>query len=139
MIPRTAAFVAAFAMALAAADIALALTSGDLVGKWGLASYFEDKDAAATEASARAQCHAPYVIAPGRAGGVMLHLPDESKTSEMQIKSALGALYLGPAGEVGGKNDREVLRFDGRVLVLKWLDVSVARRYGTMVFARCGK
>ena len=124
---------------LVAPGAALALEAGDLVGKWGLASYFEDKDAAPTEAAAHAQCHAPYFIARGKAGGVMLHLPDERKTSEMQVKTALAKSYIGPPGEAGGKDDREVLRFDGRTLVLRWLDASVARRYGTMVFVRCGQ
>ena len=127
------------AATLLAPGVAAALEASELVGKWGLAAYFEDKDAAPTEAAAHAQCHAPYVIARGRSGGVMLHLPDERKTTEMQVKTSLGATYVGPPGEAGGKNDREVLRFDGRTLVLKWLDASVARRYGAMVFVRCGK
>jgi hypothetical protein len=35
-------------------------------------------------------------------------------------------------------DDREILSFDGRVLVLKWVDPEVAGRYGTMVLVRCG-
>ena len=124
---------------IAAPGAALAFEAGELVGKWGLAAYFEDKDAGQTEAAAHAQCHAPYVIARGRTGGVMLHLPDERKTTEMQVKASLGTVYIGPPGEAGGKADRQVLRFDGRTLVLKWLDPEVAHRYGIMVFVRCGK
>jgi hypothetical protein len=30
-----------------------------------------------------------------------------------------------------------VIRWDGRVLVLKWLDPQAASTYGTMVFVRC--
>jgi hypothetical protein len=31
-----------------------------------------------------------------------------------------------------------VASFDGRVLVLNWVDPEVASRYGTMVLVRCG-
>ena len=118
---------------------ACALEAADLVGKWGLAAYFDDKDAAATERSAKAQCNAPYTIARGPTGGVMLHLPDATKTSEMVIKSSLSTVYVGPPGSAGGRTDREILRADARTLIMKWLDPADARRYGTMVFARCGK
>jgi hypothetical protein len=33
--------------------------------------------------------------------------------------------------------DREVEHFDGRVLILRWMDPEVQGRYGTMVYARC--
>lgn len=127
------------AIFIAAPGIAHALAPGELTGKWGLASYFDAKDAVATETAARAQCHAPYTIAAGPKGGVMLHLPDAPKTSEMQVKTSPGATWIGPAGAAGGANDREVLRYDGRSLTLKWVDASVGRRYGIMVFVRCGK
>lgn len=126
--------VAALAMALPAQ----AATVDDFVGKWGLASYFVDKDAAQTELAARAQCHTPYVIAKGPGGGVMLHLPDETHTSEMQVKTSFSASYIGPKGEAGGPMDREILRSDKQSLVLKWIDPAVGKRYGIMVFVRCG-
>jgi hypothetical protein len=31
-----------------------------------------------------------------------------------------------------------VVAFDGRVLILKWVDPEVAGRYGTMLLVRCG-
>jgi hypothetical protein len=34
--------------------------------------------------------------------------------------------------------DREVLTFDGRILILRWMDPEVQGRYGTMVYVRCG-
>ena len=40
--------------------------------------------------------------------------------------------------EPGGADDREVVSFDGRVLILKWVDPEVAGRYGTMILVRCG-
>ena len=127
------------AISLAAPSLAHALTAAELTGRWGLAAYFDARDAAQTETAAGAQCHAPYTIAAGPKGGVMLHLPDAPKASEMLVKTSLGTTWIGPAGEAGGANDREVLRFDGRSLTLKWVDASVGRRYGIMVFVRCGK
>ena len=35
-------------------------------------------------------------------------------------------------------DDREVVSFDGRVLILKWVDPEVAGRYGISVLVRCG-
>jgi hypothetical protein len=32
----------------------------------------------------------------------------------------------------------EVVSFDGKVLILKWINPEVAGRYGIMVLARCG-
>ena len=31
-----------------------------------------------------------------------------------------------------------MLAFDGRVLILRWMDPEVQGRYGTMVYVRCG-
>ncbi len=117
------------------------LTAEALAGRWGLAAYFREADAGRVEQMARAHCGQPYTIARGRQGGVMMHLPDEAAASELAIKTSVfgGKVHIGPAGdEAGGKKDREVLRYDGRVLVLRWTEASVANRYGTMVFVRCG-
>lgn len=129
---------ALMALALLAAAPARAQTADELVGRWGLAAYFREADAAQVTAAAARQCGAPYIIARGPAGGVMLHRPDESRTSEHVVKTAmLGKSYIGPAGEAGGALDREVVSWDGTRLVLRWVDDGVARRYGTMVFVRC--
>ena len=31
-----------------------------------------------------------------------------------------------------------MVSFDGRVLILRWMDPEVQSRYGTMVYVRCG-
>jgi len=36
------------------------------------------------------------------------------------------------------ESDREVIAFDGQVMILRWVDAEVTSRYGIMVFARCG-
>ena len=41
-------------------------------------------------------------------------------------------------GPYPGIEDREVVSFDGKVLILKWVNPEVAGRYGLMVLARCG-
>ena len=41
-------------------------------------------------------------------------------------------------GPAGGEQDREVISFDGRVLVTRFVDKDAATRYGNMVYVRCG-
>ena len=119
---------------------AQAQTADALTGSWGLAAYFRESDAASVTSAAAAACSAPYIIAKGPSGGVMLHRPDETRPSEHLIKSGWGGKsYLSPAGESGDAMDREIVSFDGNRLVLRWLAASVAGRYGTMVFVRCRK
>lgn len=110
-----------------------------VVGKWGLAAYHRPEDAARTEAQARQGCRQPYVINAGPSGGFMMYLADDSQPSEVVSKQVgNGPIYIGlPDEPPGAQSDREVVRFDGQVLVLKWLDPEVAGRYGTMVYVRC--
>jgi len=115
------------------------IRADELVGRWGLASYQNPNDRARTEKQAQAQCKQPYVITAGTSGGVVMHLADQATPQELRIKgSQSGKNYIGPAGPPGGEQDREIVSFDGRVLVLKWVDPEVAGRYGTMVLVRCG-
>lgn len=115
------------------------ITAQQLVGKWGLAAYHRPEDAARTEAQARQGCRQPYVISAGPNGGFMMYLADQSTPSELVSKQvAPGPTYIGlPEDPPGSQADREVLRFDGQILVLKWLDPEVQGRYGTMVYVRC--
>jgi hypothetical protein len=112
----------------------------DIVGRWGLAAYHKEEDRARTEAAAVAGCKQPYVITLGPSGGVMMHLADEATPTELRLKGAPGGkTYIGPAdAEPGGAQDREVVSFDGRILILRWMDSEVQGRYGTMVYVRCG-
>ena len=70
----------------------------------------------------------------------MMHLADEAKPTELRLKGAPGGkTYIGPAdAEPGSAQDREVVAFDGRILILRWMDSEVQGRYGTMVYVRCG-
>lgn len=110
-----------------------------LVGRWGLAAYHRPDDATRTETQARAQCSNPYVITAGTNGGVMMYLADDTKLTEVVSKQVgTGPIFIGPPeDEAGSPRDRQVVRFDGNVLVLKWMDPEVSKRYGTMIYVRC--
>lgn len=112
----------------------------NLIGRWGLTAYHTEADRGRTVTAAANQCHNPYVISLGPGGGVMMHLADQSTPSELALKGAPGnKTYIGPKDEPPGANDdREVVSFDGRVLILRWMDPEVQSRYGTMVYVRCG-
>jgi hypothetical protein len=112
----------------------------DIVGRWGLAAYHKDEDRPRIEAAAAQQCKQPYVITLGSTGGVMMHLADQATPTELRLKGAPGGkTFVGPEGDPpGSPQDREVLAFDGRMLILRWMDPEVQGRYGTMVYVRCG-
>lgn len=110
----------------------------ELVGRWGYGAFHRDEDLARTTAAARAQCGQPVEITRGPGGGVMMYLADSAQLQELQLKgSASGKNYIGPPGDAGGAQDREIVSFDGRTMVLKWMDPEVAGRYGTGVYVRC--
>ena len=111
----------------------------DIVGSWGLAAYHREADRARTVAAAANSCRQPYVITLGATGGVMMHLADQSTPTELRLKGAPGGrTFIGPADDPpGSAQDREVVQFDGRILILRWMDPEVQGRYGSMVYARC--
>ena len=113
-------------------------SQGEVVGRWGLASYQNPADRARTEAAAKAQCKQPYVIGAGSSGGVIMHLADQATPQELRLKgSPSGKNYIGPPGPSGGEQDREIVSFDGRVLITRFVDKDAATRYGNMVYVRC--
>jgi hypothetical protein len=109
----------------------------DLVGRWGVASFQKPEDRPRTESAARSQCGQPVNISRGPSGGVMMYLNDNPRLQELTIKANSSGTFIGPPGEAGGMTDREVVAFDGRVMVLRWIDPEVAGRYGTTIYARC--
>jgi hypothetical protein len=111
----------------------------EIVGRWGLASYQNPADRARTEAAAKLQCKQPYVIGAGSSGGVIMHLADQATPQELRLKGSPGGKnYIGPAGPAGGEQDREIVSFDGRVLITRFIDKDAGTRYGNMVYVRCG-
>jgi len=128
------------AAAPSGAPLPASIPAQDLVGRYGLAAYHKEDDRARTEAAARGQCRQPYNISRGPSGGVVMHLADQSQPTELMLKGGPdGKNYIGPAEDpAGGQRDREVVSFDGRVLITRFTDQEVAGRYGTSVYVRCG-
>ena len=121
-----------------APEMPATIRADEIVGRWGLASFQNPNDRARTEAAARAQCKQPYVIGAGTSGGVVMHLADQATPQELRLKgSPSGKNYIGPAGPTPGEQDREIVSFDGRVLITRFIDKDAAVRYGNMVYVRC--
>jgi hypothetical protein len=121
-----------------APEMPATIRSDEIVGRWGLASYQNPNDRARTEAAAKAQCKQPYVIGAGQSGGVIMHLADQATPQELRLKGSPGGKnYIGPPGPAGGEQDREIVSFDGRVLITRFTDKDAATRYGNMVYVRC--
>jgi hypothetical protein len=119
-------------------EMPASIRAEEIVGRYGLASYQNPNDRARTEVAARGQCKQPYVIGAGSSGGVIMHLADEATPQELRLKgSPSGKNYIGPSGPAGGEKDREIVSFDGRVLVTRFTDKDAATRYGNMVYVRC--
>ncbi len=122
----------------AAPEIPASIRAAEIAGRWGYAAFHKPDDRARTEAAARNGCKQPYVIGLGQNGGVMMHLADTTQPEELRLKGSQGGKnYIGPAGEAGGPQDREIVSFDGRVMVTRFVDQEVASRYGTGVYVRC--
>ena len=121
-----------------APEMPASIRADEIVGRWGLASFQNPNDRARTEAAARGQCKQPYVISAGTSGGVVMHLADQATPQELRLKgSPSGKNYIGPAGPTPGEQDREIVSFDGRVLVTRFVDKDASVRYGNMVYVRC--
>jgi hypothetical protein len=110
-----------------------------LVGRWGIASFHNEKDRRRTETEARAQCGQPYTIARGPTDGVMMHVADDSKLYELRLKGdTAGRTYLGFEAPPGDPQDREILSATDRLMTMRFVDPDANRRYGTFVYVRCG-
>jgi len=122
-----------------APEMPASIRPDEIVGRWGLASFQNPNDRARTEVQAKAQCKQPYVTTAGTSGGVVMHLADQATPQELRLKGSPGGKnYIGPAGPAGGEQDREIVSFDGRVLITRFIDKDAATRYGNMVYVRCG-
>ncbi len=114
------------------------ISPSDVIGRWGLGAYHREQDRARTEAVVKGQCTQPYVISAGNPGTVMMLTHDSPKFVEAQIKANQeGRTFIGPGPDPGGADDREVVSYNGRVLILRWVDPEVAGRYGIQLLVRC--
>src|ERR1700692_3295504 len=115
-----------------APEMPASIRPDEIVGRWGLASFQNPADRARTEVAAKAQCKQPYVIGTGTTGGVIMHLADQATPQELRLKGSPGGKnYIGPPGPAGGEQDREIVSFDGRVLITRFIDKGAATTYGT--------
>jgi hypothetical protein len=108
----------------------------DIVGRWGYAAYYNEADRPRIEASARAQCSRPANITRGPSGGVMMPIANHAEPQEQSIKAAGGKNYIGPPGEAGGRQDVEILSFDGKVLVTRTVDTDETGHLSS-IYVRC--
>jgi hypothetical protein len=109
-----------------------------LIGRWGVASFRQEKDRQRVATQARAQCKLPYTIASGPTGGVMMHVADDSALYELRPKgSSHGKTYLGLEAPPGHVQDREILSISEREMVMRFVDPDANNRYGTFVYVRC--
>jgi hypothetical protein len=120
-------------------EIPATIRSSEIVGRWGYAAYHRQEDRARTETAARGQCRQAVVINQGPSGGVMMYLADQSELQELRLKGGPNNRnFIGPAGEpAGGPQDREIVSFDGRIMLLKFTNPEIDGRYGTGIYVRC--
>jgi hypothetical protein len=126
---------------LAAANAAApaAYSRERLIGRWGIASFHNEKDRRRTESEARAQCSLPYTIAKGPTDGVMMHVADDPKLYELKLKGdAAGKTYVGFEAPPGDSQDREILSATDKLMTMRFVDPDANSRYGTFVYVRCG-
>jgi hypothetical protein len=110
-----------------------------LIGRWGVASFHDEKDRRRTESEARAQCGQAYAIAKGPTDGVMMHVADDAKRYELRLKGdTAGRTYLGFEAPPGHPQDREILTSTDNLMTMRFVDPDANRRYGTFVYVRCG-
>jgi hypothetical protein len=119
-------------------EVPATIRVSEVIGRWGYAAYHKPEDRQRTETAARSQCNHPFVIGQGPTGGVMMYLADQSQLQELRLKGGPGGKnYIGPSGPAPGQQDREIVSFDGRVMVMVFVDAEIAGRYGTGVYVRC--
>jgi len=115
------------------------MNPSDFVGRWGSAAYHKETDRARTEVAARGTCNNPVTIGRGPGGGLVMPVADVPQPQEVRLKQGSdGKVYIGPEVSAPDQRDREIVTFDGRVLIMRYVDPEVAGRYGTSVFVRCG-
>jgi hypothetical protein len=119
-------------------EVPASVRPSQVIGRWGYASFRRPEDRARIEAAAKSQCAHPFVIGQGPTGGVMMYPPDQTQMQEFWLKGGEGGKnYIGPHGDAGGTEDREIVSLDGRVMVLRYVDEDVAARFGTGIYVRC--
>jgi hypothetical protein len=131
---RLASVFGVLALAASAGD-ARAQSTADLVGRWGVAAYWNDSDAQRIVQQARGFCGQPYTITAGRNGGAMMFEAFEGRQREFQISGRA----IVPVGDANPRLVKDIVSWNGQVLVFRYRDEEAGRKYGNMVFSRCGR
>ncbi len=118
---------------------AAAQSVDDLVGRWGVASYWAAGDKDKAPGWARQACGQPYVIEKSASGHLLMFVADgqrrEVALKGKKLTPAEKTLPEGPAS----RHVRTITAFaPGRSFELTWKDKGFAGRYGTVVYVRCG-
>jgi hypothetical protein len=106
----------------------------DLVGRWGVAAYWKAEDAAKIQAAARSACSQPYNITRGPTGGVMMFESFEGRPREMMVR---GSQIVAASGE--SRQTKDITSWNGSTMVFNYVDEEAKRKYGNVVFVRCGR
>jgi hypothetical protein len=106
----------------------------DLVGRWGVAAYWKAEDAAKIQAAARSACSQPYAITRGPNGGAMMFESFEGRPREMQVR---GGQIVAVSGDQ--RQTKDITSWTGSTMVFNYVDDEAKRKYGNMVFVRCGR
>lgn len=119
-------------------EVPSSMRNEQLVGRWGVASYRQEKDRARTLAQARAQCRLPLVVTKGPKDGVMMYVADDTKLYELRIKGGSdGKTYVGFESPPGDWQDREIVSLTDKEIVMRFVDADANNRYGTFIYVRC--
>jgi hypothetical protein len=125
---------AATAMLLSGAAAAQSPRTEDLIGRWGVAAYWNDADAAKTTAQAKSFCNQPYVISKGANGAARMFEAFEGRPQDVTIQgSQIVAVNGSP------RATKAIQSWNGSTLVFNYVDDEARRKYGNMVFVRCGR
>jgi hypothetical protein len=113
---------------------AQSLKTDDLVGRWGVTAYWNEGDAARMIAQARGFCSQPYVITRGPGGGAVMFEPFDGKRREMRVS---GNQIVAADGE--SRSTKSISAWNGQALVFSYDEEEAKRKYGNMVFVKCGR
>jgi hypothetical protein len=69
-----------------------------------------------------------------------MHAADDPKLYELKLKGGAGGrTYLGFEAPAGDPQDREILEASEWMVVMRFVDPDVHKRYGTFVYVRCNR
>jgi hypothetical protein len=121
-------------LALAGGAAAQSIRTEDLIGRWGVAAYWNETDAAKVTAQAKSYCSQPYVISKGANGAARMFEAFEGRPQDVQVQgSQIVAVNGSP------RSTKAIQSWSGGTLVFNYIDEEAKRKYGNMVFVRCGR